>query len=251
VTRRPVLSVADVVTLGNAALGATALSLIAGDLWLHPNSAPGTTVVESACLLVVLAGVLDGLDGLVARRLGASIVGARLDVACDLLTFGAVPALLLAALDGPESPLWSGLAIALAGTYLLAAVFRLARHTRSRDVGRRCFRGLPMPSAAAASIAVVLVARPGAEQLGLVAGVCLLMVSELPYPRPTRGAATLIAVAVAVLAAAVAGAIPVRIIAIAWLAAVPLIPLFPAVFGLPRRALGSRRETHLSIRSPR
>jgi len=241
-SRRPVLSWADLMTLGNAALGTTALLLVTRDLWLRPHSAPGTTVVDTACLLVVLAGVLDGLDGVVARRLGPSVVGARLDAACDLLTFGAVPALLLGAVDARRPPIWAGLAVAMAGTYLLAAVFRLARHARSHDTRQRCFRGLPMPSAAAASIAVVLVAPHDAAQLGLVAGVCLLMISEVPYPHPTRGTASLIAAAIFALTAAVAGAIPVRIVAIIWLAVVPVIPLLPLVVEFPRRVLGSRRE---------
>ena len=224
-SRRRPLSPADAVTLGNGALGASALVLVADALVRHPDSAPGIAVVEAAAVLVVLAGILDGVDGLVARRFGSSTAGARLDAVCDLLTFGAVPALVLAARDAPRPPMWAGLGIVLAGAYVCAAAFRLVRHLRSLDVNRCCFRGLPMPSAAAASTAAVLAAPSVVVQLGLVAGICVLMVARVPYPRPTRGTVPAIAAAVAVLALAVAGAIPVRWVAAACLATVPLIPV--------------------------
>ena len=46
-----------------------------------------------AVLLIILAGVLDGVDGRLARALGSSSkIGAELDSLADFLNFGVVPA---------------------------------------------------------------------------------------------------------------------------------------------------------------
>ena len=51
---------------------------------------------DYAVMLIVVAAALDGLDGLLARRLdAASPFGAELDSLSDFLNFGVVPALLV------------------------------------------------------------------------------------------------------------------------------------------------------------
>ena len=51
---------------------------------------------ERAVLAVMLAGILDGLDGRVARMLkGQSRFGAELDSLADNVSFGVAPALIL------------------------------------------------------------------------------------------------------------------------------------------------------------
>src|SRR3990172_13097927 len=51
---------------------------------------------EMAVFAIVIAGILDGLDGRIARLLdGSSKFGAELDSLSDFLAFGVAPALLL------------------------------------------------------------------------------------------------------------------------------------------------------------
>ena len=51
---------------------------------------------ERAVIAVVVAAVLDGLDGRIARALGASSrFGAELDSLSDFVSFGVVPAMIL------------------------------------------------------------------------------------------------------------------------------------------------------------
>src|SRR3546814_9954498 len=87
---------------------------------------------ERAVLMVLVAGVLDGLDGRVARMLhGESKFGAELDSLSDAISFGVSPALILF--------LWSlidlqrlGWMCALALAVLCA--LRLARFNDNLDV---------------------------------------------------------------------------------------------------------------------
>ncbi len=54
---------------------------------------------EIAVGLIILAAMLDGVDGLLARRLNASSdFGAELDSLSDFFNFGVVPGLLVTAL---------------------------------------------------------------------------------------------------------------------------------------------------------
>lgn len=65
-------------------LGLTAIRFAFGGEW------------DKACAMVVIAGVLDGFDGRIARLLKAqSKFGAELDSLADNISFGTVPALLL------------------------------------------------------------------------------------------------------------------------------------------------------------
>ncbi len=77
-------TVANVVTLLNIILGS--LSLV---FTLDHN-------YQIAAILILLAVVMDSLDGRVARKLNAeSEMGKELDSLCDLVSFGVAPAILL------------------------------------------------------------------------------------------------------------------------------------------------------------
>lgn len=122
-------------------------------LWLGFASAllAGQGRLALGLLALVLAGVCDLLDGLVARRLGAGRseearrFGARLDSLVDACSFGAAPALILHA--G-----WPGGPGALVGGLLLTcAVWRLAWFDTvglSGEGTARYYTGLPTTYAA-------------------------------------------------------------------------------------------------------
>lgn len=106
-------------------------------------------VWDKAVLAVILAGVLDGIDGRVARMMKAqSKFGAELDSLADSISFGVAPALILYlwALHALDSFGWL---IALA--FAICCVLRLARYNAlidSADEPRKAagfLTGVPAP----------------------------------------------------------------------------------------------------------
>ncbi|CAM3894308.1 MULTISPECIES: CDP-alcohol phosphatidyltransferase family protein [Tsukamurella] len=107
--------------------------------------------VDLAIGLVVIAAILDGLDGRVARLLSASTkMGAELDSLADAINFGVTPALILYFVSFPGNP--AGWFVVL--VYVVAMVLRLARfNTLSADPSapaytKDFFVGVPAPAGA-------------------------------------------------------------------------------------------------------
>lgn len=100
---------------------------------------------EIAAWLIVVAMVLDGFDGRLARMMkSTSMIGAQLDSMADLVTFGIAPAMLMikTCTNLPVAFLWSvGL------FFMICAALRLARFNVQKDEGvtmpRHFFTGLP------------------------------------------------------------------------------------------------------------
>ncbi|MBI5717102.1 MAG: phosphatidylcholine/phosphatidylserine synthase [Burkholderiales bacterium] len=111
---------------------------------------------EVACLAVLVAAVLDSLDGRVARMTHTqSAFGEQMDSLCDMVGFGAAPALIVYewALKGLGK---SGLIAAF--VYCAGAALRLARfNTNIGIVDKRYFQGLPSPAAAALVVGLIWV----------------------------------------------------------------------------------------------
>jgi CDP-diacylglycerol--serine O-phosphatidyltransferase len=108
---------------------------------------------EKACVAVLIAILLDGLDGRVARRFNAtSKFGVEFDSFSDLVSFGLAPALLVY--------FWTFKALAdefgvfICFVYIIAAASRLARFNISAE-NLSNFEGCPTPAAAAMVVAVV------------------------------------------------------------------------------------------------
>lgn len=106
---------------------------------------------QSAVIAIGIAAVLDGLDGRIARLMGAtSRFGAELDSLCDFVCFGTVPALLLY--------LWEMQRLDRAGwtivlIYAICTALRLARFNTALDVAQPpwahyFFTGVPAPAGA-------------------------------------------------------------------------------------------------------
>ncbi len=108
--------------------------------------------VTIACLLVFIAGVIDFLDGFVARLLNAqSDIGLQLDSLADVVTFGVVPGLimyqLLAStyqlkLNAPET---SNLYYLPAFLLSCAGAYRLAKFNVTAASQKNYFVGMPIP----------------------------------------------------------------------------------------------------------
>ena len=120
----------------------------------------------AASMLLFGAGILDGLDGRIARLTHTeSEFGKEFDSLADVLTFGMAPALLAYSwsLHRMERAGWL-----LAVFFLLCTAIRLARFNVQTKSKERDFVGLPSPAAAGVIAALLFVAfDPTLHDLGL------------------------------------------------------------------------------------
>ncbi|MCB2154293.1 CDP-diacylglycerol--serine O-phosphatidyltransferase [bacterium] len=152
-----------------------------------------------ACYLILLAAVLDGLDGPVARwTRTSSSFGLQFDSLADVVSFGVAPAFLmytkLHAIDEAISlPNWAPrMAIGVSTLYAITGAIRLARfNVQVEDEEKTHFTGLPIPAAAGTVISTFLVIevyqlpdRASLHRAIMVLMVVLsyLMVSTIPFP---------------------------------------------------------------------
>lgn len=140
--------------------------------------------------LVVFAALIDGLDGLIARRLRAtSDIGAELDSLSDFLCFGVAPAVVVYRFTDSHD---AGVMWIFALVYAICCCLRLARFNVMRDQpdAPRHFVGVPAPAGAGlalmpvfAHFAGIVDLRPWPLVEGLWLGfVGVLMVSRIPTP---------------------------------------------------------------------
>lgn len=105
-----------------------------------------------ASWFIILAAILDFLDGLAARVLHArSDIGAQLDSLADVISFGLAPSVImyLLLLESPELPAWNAGSMPLLpfASLLIAAcgAYRLAKFNTDPQQELE-FKGLPIPS---------------------------------------------------------------------------------------------------------
>ena len=108
----------------------------------------------AASIAIIIAMLLDGVDGRVARMTNTqSAFGAQYDSLADLVSFGMAPALVMYnwALSGMHSmgPVWGKIGWLAAFFYTAMAALRLARfNVQIGKVDKAYFTGLASPSAA-------------------------------------------------------------------------------------------------------
>lgn len=159
----------------------TSGSLVAGFVALVATP----TQLLLATVLVVLAALLDGVDGALARRAGGDrTFGAQLDSLADLLCFCVVPAYALHHV-APSSlaALW----LAAGSGVVLAGAWRLSRFPSVQSKGH--FVGLPTPASGVLLMMLALWAHP-AVALGGALVLSALMVSSIPFPTVLAAAAS-------------------------------------------------------------
>lgn len=180
--RRPGMNalIPNLLTVGALCAGLTGIRFAVLGRWEH------------AVIAIIVAAILDGLDGRMARLLNAtSKFGAELDSLSDFVSFGAAPALILY--------LWSGhglggLGWAAALFFAVCCALRLARfNTMLGDPNpppwaRYFFTGVPAPAGAGLALLPLMFVfefgpgvfdRPVVSAIVLV-GVGALMVSRVP-----------------------------------------------------------------------
>ncbi|HHQ42229.1 MAG TPA: CDP-diacylglycerol--serine O-phosphatidyltransferase [Chromatiales bacterium] len=150
---------------------------------------------HSAAVALLVAAVLDGLDGRIARLTGTQTdFGAQYDSLSDVIAFGLAPALVVyhwgLAHLAAYGWLWAKLGWLAAFVYAACTALRLARFNTQLGVAdRRHFQGLPSPAAAGLLATLVWMASDlglAGEALAVPALVLTLlaaglMVSNLRY----------------------------------------------------------------------
>jgi CDP-diacylglycerol--serine O-phosphatidyltransferase len=115
----------------------------------------------AACIAVVIAGLLDGIDGRVARLTGTqSDFGVQFDSLSDMVSFGVAPAVLVWtwSLSSVEmaGPIGAKIGWLSAFFYAACAALRLARfNTQAGVADKRYFQGLASPAAAGTLVSTI------------------------------------------------------------------------------------------------
>jgi len=166
-------SIPNLFTIGNLGLGVIAIILAFNN---------DTNSSNTAALLVIIAMLLDGLDGRVARALNAqSEFGKELDSLSDVISFGVAPAFIMyqAAFQG-VSP---ALAWIVTAIFPICGALRLARFNVIDGIPGY-FIGLPIPAAGGVLATLALFKGELHYSLLLLSTLALsfLMVSNMKYP---------------------------------------------------------------------
>jgi CDP-diacylglycerol--serine O-phosphatidyltransferase len=170
----------NTITVFALCLGLTGVSLAIGGEW------------EKALASIVLAGVLDGLDGRIARLLRAqSKFGAELDSLSDNIAFGTAPALILFLWSLQMAPRFGWIAaLALA----VCCALRLARFNARIDAAEQPHKsagfntGVPAPAGAGLAFVPIYLwlitgndlFRHWGPVMAWTLFIALLMISSLP-----------------------------------------------------------------------
>jgi len=152
--KRGVYLLPSLFTIGNLLSGFYAIVAVYNDEY------------TKASIAILVALVLDGLDGAVARLMGSqSDFGIELDSLADLVSFGVAPAILayVWAIKPYSRIAWLFSSIIPTALFVSCGAFRLARfNLQARKLDKRYFVGLPTPAAAAviASFALLMSESP-------------------------------------------------------------------------------------------
>lgn len=147
---------------------------------------------EPAVIAIVVAALLDGVDGRIARLLkGTSRFGAELDSLADFVNFGVTPALILYSFVLRELKALGWIVVLV---FAIAMALRLARFNAMLDDPHRpewkknFFTGMPAPAGAVTSmlplylsfLGVPVEAAAAPVVLVYLLGLAFLMVSTIP-----------------------------------------------------------------------
>ncbi|WP_031513928.1 CDP-diacylglycerol--serine O-phosphatidyltransferase [Desulfofalx alkaliphila] len=162
-------NIPNAITAVNLAVGVVSLVLVLAENY------------TAAAAMVLLATILDSMDGKVARHLQVSSdFGKELDSLADLVSFGVAPAILayatvLVTLGIPG--------VVVAVTFVICGALRLARFNATDFTGR--FVGVPITAAGGLLALLMLVARDINEFFVVVIMLALsyLMISRISIPK--------------------------------------------------------------------
>jgi len=181
---RHMLTPADMLSLGNGLLGLLAIiTALNGQ-------------IVATYTLILLAAILDGLDGAVSRLgHGGGRLGGKLDSFADLVSFVVAPALLFFSAYRhvpflndpgflPQGILASVTVFAVAAGYFLTGLLRLARFDYLKGGDRHdYFLGVTTPGGAVVVASITLAGWDVRPALFVIALTALLMTSRVRLPK--------------------------------------------------------------------
>ena len=154
---------------------------------------------DYACWLIVLAGLFDAFDGMMARLTDSmTLFGVELDSLSDMVSFGVAPSALIYVFGLQD---YGAVGLMVSALPTLCGAVRLARFNVRFDGAKRDdFMGLPTPAMAAVIVAFMLNFdeagwfrgfSPGglSALIPLSIGLSILMISAIKFdalPRPSR-----------------------------------------------------------------
>ena len=175
----------DLLSVLNALFGFTAILFV-----LRKANA---SAIENALVLILAAAVVDGLDGVVARKIGCSPIGKYLDSLADMVSFGVAPAIVTYVLlnDYLHVYAYTYITLAFCGAYVISGMLRLARFDAKPffQKDKVYFEGFPITMAAIslASFMLVFIELPLKFYpyffllIALMGVLCGLMTSRIRY----------------------------------------------------------------------
>jgi archaetidylserine synthase len=167
------MSVADIVTLTNAVFGFLAL------LMVFSNQ------IQLAASLILLGLIMDGLDGIVARRMGNGQIGESLEAIADMISLSVAPLALFyttyynAVVLQPTLHLLLGVILVFS---LICSVIRLSSFSLLKD--QHFFLGLPTSVSALFLVLNSFLKLEIWVVLPVVLLLSLAMISSIRFPKP-------------------------------------------------------------------
>lgn len=142
-----------------------------------------------ACYFIILAGVFDAFDGVMARLTkSSSQFGVEIDSLSDVVSFGAAPAFLVYKISLFQLGEWG---IIISSLLMVMGGIRLARfNVQLTGFDKDYFSGLPIPSSAFAIVAFILTFNIDGNKLSesaasflpyIVVALALIMISTIKY----------------------------------------------------------------------
>ena len=127
--------VPNLLTMGNLFSGFSAI------IYISRNE------FEIAAMMVLIAGVFDALDGVVARLIrSTSAIGIELDSLCDAVSFGVAPSFMIYQIYFYQL---EQIGVVISSLPAIAGVYRLARfNVQATFEDKTYYKGMPIPSAA-------------------------------------------------------------------------------------------------------
>jgi CDP-diacylglycerol--serine O-phosphatidyltransferase len=168
----------DLITIVNALLGFTALLMATyGD-------------IMCALILIFIAAVADGMDGIVARSIEHGVLGSELDSLADLISFGVAPAVIVFLFFACGASYFTyHLICAFSAAYLVCGMLRLVKYSLSASEMRPEFAGLPITASALCIASFVIIQQSfqfhDVFVIPLLGILSFLMISGISYPKIT------------------------------------------------------------------
>jgi archaetidylserine synthase len=167
------LSIADLVTLLNAVLGFLALLLLFSNEF------------QLAASFILLGLLADGLDGMVARRLGAGTIGEYLEPLADMISLSIAPLSLYykmyyeSVVSQPSVHLLLGFVIVFS---LLCSIIRLSSFSLLKK--KQFFIGLPTSASAVFLVLTSFLTLEIWYTFVIIIVLSLAMISSIRFPKP-------------------------------------------------------------------